>query len=128
MSADFGEHPGGHFTLSTLKDLRKKNFELVAYSTHDRKDELSNNFKSLFSKWNSIQNKSDKEVINQILDDKIHILIDMQGHSAKNRLPIFFYKAAPIQATWLGQGSSGISEIDYFIGSPHITPKEEEKY
>ena len=128
VSADFGEHPGGHFTLSTLRDLSKKNFELIAYSTHDRKDELSSNFKSLFSKWNSIKNKSDKEVINQILDDKIHILIDMQGHSAKNRLPIFFYKAAPIQATWLGQGSSGISEIDYFIGSPHLTPKEEEKY
>ncbi len=128
VSADFGEHPGGYFTLSTLRDLRKKNFELVAYSTHDRKDEASNNFKNLFSKWNSIQNKSDKEVIAQILDDKIHILIDMQGHSGKNRLPIFFYKAAPIQATWLGQGSSGISEIDYFIGSPHITPKEEEKY
>ena len=128
VSADFGEHPGGHFTLSTLKDLSKKNFELIAYSTHDRKDELANNFKSLFSKWNSIKNKSDKEVVNQILDDKIHILIDMQGHSGKNRLPIFFYKAAPIQATWLGQGSSGISEIDYFIGSPHLTPKEEEQY
>jgi len=127
VSADFGEHPGGHFTLSTLRDL-KKNFELVAYSTNDRKDKLSNNFKNLFSKWNSIQKKSDKEVINQILDDKIHILIDMQGHSAKNRLPIFFYKAAPIQITWLGQGSSGISEIDYFIGSPHLTPKQEEKY
>jgi len=128
VSADFGEHPGGYFTFSTLRDLSKKNFELVAYSTYDRKDEFSNNFKSLFSKWNSIQDKSDKEVVNQILDDKIHILIDMQGHSAKNRLPIFFYKAAPIQATWLGQGSSGISEIDYFIGSPHITPEEEEKY
>ncbi len=128
VSADFGEHPGGHFTLSTFNDLKKKNFELIAYSTHDRKDELSSKFKSLFLKWNSIKDKSDKEVINLIVADKIHILIDMQGHSAKNRLPIFFYKAAPIQATWLGQGSSGISEIDYFIGSSHITPKEEEKY
>ena len=128
VSADFGEHPGGHFTLSTFNNLKKKNVELIAYSTHDRKDELSSKFKSLFLKWNSIKDKSDKEVINLIVADKIHILIDMQGHSAKNRLPIFFYKAAPIQATWLGQGSSGISEIDYFIGSPHITPKEEEKY
>ena len=128
VSADFGEHPGGHFTLSTLTGLKKKNFELIAYSTHDRKDKISSNFKTLFSKWNSIKDKSDEEVLNLIVDDKIHILIDMQGHSAKNRLPIFFYKAAPIQATWLGQGSSGISEIDYFIGSPHLTPKDEEQY
>ena len=128
VSADFGEHPGGHFTLSTLTGLKKKNFELIAYSTHDRKDKISNNFETLFSKWNSIKDKSDEEVLNLIVDDKIHILIDMQGHSAKNRLPIFFYKAAPIQATWLGQGSSGISEIDYFIGSPHLTPKDEEQH
>ena len=44
------------------------------------------------------------------------------------RLPIFIYKPAPIQASWLAQGSTGISEIDYFIGSHHITPKNEEKH
>ena len=54
--------------------------------------------------------------------------MDLQGHSANNRLPIFMYKPAPIQATWLGQGSTGIPEIDYFIGSTHITPENEEKY
>ena len=52
----------------------------------------------------------------------------MQGHSAYNRLPIFIYKPAPIQASWLAQGSTGIKEIDYFIGSQQITPKNEEKH
>ena len=65
-------------------------------------------------------------MVEQIFKDGIHILIDLQGHSANNRLPIFMYKPAPIQATWLGQGSTGIEEIDYFIGSNHITPKEED--
>ena len=54
--------------------------------------------------------------------------MDLQGHSQKNRLPIFMYKAAPIQASWLSQGSTGIPEIDYFIGSSHLTPKEEEHH
>ena len=48
MSADFGNHPGGFFTLSTLRELRKKNFEIVAYSTKDRSDDLSSSFRSLF--------------------------------------------------------------------------------
>ena len=127
VSADFGNHPGGLFTLSTLIELSKKNFELIAYSSNDRKDEIAKQFKTLFLKWNSIERKTDAEVINQISEDGIHILIDMQGHSAKNRLPIFINKPAPIQATWLGQGSTGIPEIDYFVGSPHITPENEEK-
>ena len=72
--------------------------------------------------------KKDDKVVEQIFKDGIHILMDLQGHSAKNRLPIFVHKAAPIQASWLAQGSTGIPEIDYFIGSPHITPKSEEKH
>lgn len=127
VSADFGNHPGGYFTLSTLRELRKENFNLIAYSCFDRTDDYVYHFKPLFSKWHSIEKRNDKEVVQQIINDKIHILIDLQGHSAKNRLPIFIYKPAPIQITWLGQGSTGIPEIDYFVGSKHITPKKEEK-
>ena len=128
VSADFGEHPGGFFTLSTLRELIKKDFELIAYSNLDRQDRYAHHFKSLFSKWRSIEKQKNNEVIKQIVKDGIHILIDAQGHSAHNRLPIFIYKPAPIQVSWLGQGSTGIPEIDYFIGSSHLTPKEEEKY
>ena len=128
VSSDFGNHPGGYFTLSTLRELRKKDFELVAYSTYDRKDEFSHHFRPLFHKWDSIQNKKDIEVIEQIFKDGIHILIDLQGHSAKNRLPVFMYKAAPIQVSWLSQGSLGIPEVDYLIGSPQVTPENEEHH
>jgi len=127
VSSDFGSHPGGFFTLSTLKELKNKNFELIAYTNFFRKDDYVHNFEPLFSKWHSIVKKDDEQVIKQIMEDGIHILIDMQGHSAHNRLPLFIYKSAPIQASWLAQGSTGIAEIDYFVGSKHITPKEEEK-
>ena len=128
ITADFGNHPGGFFTLNFLKELKKKNYELIAYPTIERNDEISHHFRPLFTKWNLIEKKSDEEVIKEILDDGVHILVDAQGHSAKNRLPIFFYKPAPIQITWLGQGSTGIHEIDYFIGSNHITPKNEDDH
>jgi len=128
VSADFGNHPGGFFTLSTLRELRKKNFELIAYATTDRKDEFSHHFKPLFMKWNSVEKEKDEKIVEKIFKDEIHILIDLQGHSDKNKLPIFIYKAAPIQLSWLGQGSTGIPEIDYLIGSPHITPKDEENH
>ena len=128
VSADFGNHPGGYFTLSTLKELKNKKFEFVAYATTNRKDEFSDHFKPLFSKWNLIEKKKDEEIVEDIFKEGIHILIDLQGHSSKNKLPIFMHKAAPIQVSWLAQGSTGINEIDYFIGSSHITPAKEENH
>lgn len=128
ISADFGNHPGGFFTLSTLRELRKKNFDLFSYSTNDRRDEFSHHFKPLFLKWHSIEKEKDETIVKKIIKDGIHILIDLQGHSAKNRLPVFIHKPAPIQLTWLGPGSTGIPEIDYFIGGPHVTPKVEENH
>ena len=86
----FGNHPGGYFTLRTLNKL-SKDFELIAYSNFDRKDETSEKFKKIFSEWNIIDKMSDEEVVLKIQNDKIHLLIDMQGHSAKNRL-FFFTK------------------------------------
>jgi len=128
ISADFGDHPGGFFSLSVLRELRKKNFDLIAYSALDRNDEFSSHFRPLFSKWHSIKNKKDEEVVKQIISDGIHILMELQGHSAENRIPIFTFKAAPIQVSWLSQGSNGVPEIDYLVGSPYITPQDEEKH
>jgi predicted O-linked N-acetylglucosamine transferase (SPINDLY family) len=54
--------------------------------------------------------------------------MELQGHSGKNRIPIFMYKPAPIQVSWLSVGTLGLPEIDYLIGSPYITPKNEENH
>ena len=79
VSSDFGNHPGGYFTLSTLKEL-KKNFDLVSYACADRKDDFSHHFKNhLFSKWRLIEKQEDEEVVKQIIDDGIHILIEMKS-------------------------------------------------
>ena len=125
VSGDFKQHPVGFFLLDMLKHLKNKNLELVAYSNFFKKDNLSVELKSHFTNWREIENKNDVEVINQIRKDGIHILFDLSGHSAKNRLPIFINKPAPIQVSWVGYAAStGIPEIDYIIGDPYVMPPE----
>ena len=129
ISGDFKEHPVGYLLKDTLKYLKEKNLKLFAYSNTLKKDNYSLKLKSHFNSWNEIYNKTDKELVNQIRNDGIHILIDLSGHSAKNRLPIFINKVAPIQITWGGYpGSTGISEIDYIIGDGYVTPFKDKKY
>ena len=129
VSGDLREHPVGFFLLNTIKNLKNKNLELFAYSNYKIKDKINIKLKSHFTNWREIESQSNMDVINIIRKDKIHILIDLSGHSDKNRLPIFINKPAPIQATWISYpGTTGIPEIDYIIGDQFVTPENESKH
>lgn len=129
VSSDLKNHPIGYFLFETLKYLKDMNIELVAYSNLIQKDEdsLTNELKNFFSQWHRVKNMNDLELINLIRHDKINLLIDLSGHSAKSRLPIFINRPAPLQITWAGYlDTTGLKEIDYIIADPFVVDKIQE--
>ena len=129
VSPDLCNHPVGLFLEDILKLIDVSNFKLFAYSNLQNEDELSKRIKPLFSSWKQIINKDDLATAQMIHDDQIHILFDLSGHTVENRLPVFAYKPAPIQVTWLGYwASSGVAEIDYFLGDRYRTPNKDKDH
>ena len=129
VSSDLKNHPIGYFLCETLKYLKDMNLELFAYSNLIKKDEdsLTCKLKNFFSQWHQVKSMSDLELINLIRQDKINLLIDLSGHSAKSRLPIFINKPAPLQITWAGYlDTTGLKEIDYIIADPFVVDKIQE--
>ena len=125
VSGDLCRHPVGHFLESVLSHINPDRIELIAYSNSNIIDDLSKRIKPFFSKWKSIYNQSDEAVANIIHSDKIHILVDLSGHTAYNRLPVFSWNPAPIQVSWLGYfATTGLNEMDYLLGDPYVTPPE----
>ena len=127
VSGDFGSHPVGYFLEGLLSHLKSSSIELVAYPTQNREDDpVAKRLAGLFHVWSPLVGVSDEAAARKIYEDSIHILIDLSGHTAQNRLPIFAWKPAPIQVSWLGYfASTGIPEIDYVIGDPYVTPLNE---
>ncbi len=129
VSGDFRSHPVGFFLEDFLFELQARDLELIAYPTVAISDELTKKIKPLFSKWRPICGTTDEAAAKMIKEDNIHILFDLSGHTNFNRLPLFAWKAAPIQVTWLGYfATTGISEMDYLLGDPYVTPATEEHH
>ncbi len=124
VSGDLRQHPVGFFLEAILTHLDPAQVELVAYSMTQKEDALTARLKPRFAAWNVIRGKDDATVARQIRDDGIQILIDLAGHTGDNRLPVFAWKAAPVQASWLGYwASTGVPGMDYLLADPVSVPE-----
>ncbi|BFG75034.1 tetratricopeptide repeat protein [Paraburkholderia terrae] len=126
VSGDLRTHPVGIFTESVLRHIDRSRVELIAYQTNDIEDDITQRLKPLFDFWTPLWKLSRDAAAQRIFDDGVDILLDMAGHTAFNRLPVFAMKPAPIQVTWLGFfASTGIAQIDYVLGDRYVLPPEE---
>ena len=58
-----------------------------------------------------------------IHEDTIDILVDLSGHTARNRLLVFAMSPAPVQVTYLGYpATTGLSEIKYRLTDAWADP------
>jgi predicted O-linked N-acetylglucosamine transferase (SPINDLY family) len=127
VSGDFYRHPVGHFLTGPLRAMDRNAFELFAYSSNLREDEVTAELRQRFTAWRSVYGQSDADLARQIHDDRIDILVDPSGHTEHGHLGVFAWRPAPVQVTWLGYfATTGLREIDWKIGDPWVTPREEE--
>jgi predicted O-linked N-acetylglucosamine transferase (SPINDLY family) len=124
VSADLKMHPVFFWVSSLLKYIQKDNFEIYCYA-NNAKNPLAESLQC--HKLEYIYHLSDRELAEKIYADEIHILVDLSGHTAGNRLNTFALKAAPLQITWLGHiGTQGLPEIDYVITDEYYVKHGEE--
>lgn len=130
VSGDFREHPVGFFLENALGALVKRSagrLQCVAYSNHAFEDAITQRLRSNFQLWRSCVGLSDAALAKQIYDDAVDILIDLSGHTASNRLPVFAFRPAPVQVSWLGYfGTTGVQAMDYLLADPWTLPLSDE--
>ena len=126
VSGDLRNHVVARFLESVLENFDKSRLEFVAYSNFPKEDKVTARLKPHFARWNMVVGLSDDRLASLIHEHAIDILIDLSGHSVHNRLPMFAFKPAPVQATWLGLfATTGVPGMDYIISDPHIAPPHE---
>ncbi|MGN6317621.1 O-linked N-acetylglucosamine transferase, SPINDLY family protein [Trinickia sp.] len=129
VSGDLKTHPTGHFLESILAHVDRSRIDLVAYPTRRVEDALTARIKPYFSAWTPLASMNDEQAAARIRDDRIDLLLDLSGHMNFNRLPLFAWRPAPVQASWLGYfASTGLPAMDYLLGDSHVLPPDAQPY
>jgi len=129
VSGDFGMHPVGYFLRSFLPRVNPKRIRLIAYSTKRRTDEVSAELQNCFSEFHRIEHLADHDAAQLIHSHRVRILFDLSGHTLFNRLPLFSFRPAPVQVSWLGYfATTSLDEIDYILGDPVTLPDREQTH
>jgi protein O-GlcNAc transferase len=129
VSGDYREHAVSYFVEQVFRNHDRARIELFAYSTHPQRDAVTVRLQVLVDHWVPLIGISDTTVRDRIEADGIDVLIDLSGHTAHNRLGVFARRAAPVQVYYLGYfASTGLREMDYWIGDEILTPAETDNH
>ena len=129
ISPDFRIHPVGFLIRPIMECHDRENVEVFAYGRVALDDALTRQIKKAADHYRGIYSLSEEERVEQILEDKIDILVDLAGHTGGNCLEVLAYKPAPVQATYLGYfDTTGMEQVDYFLTDDKMSPPESQQY
>ncbi len=127
VSPDFRHHSCRYFLEPLLSHHDKKEVEVTAYAELMGEDEVTWRYKGYVDHWVVTSGLTDDALAERIRTDGIDILIDLAGHTDKNRLGVFARKPAPVQVSWLGYGyTTGLTAIDYLLTDGVSAPEGSE--
>jgi protein O-GlcNAc transferase len=123
VSPDFREHPVAYFIEPILTAHDRTGFEVIGYADVAGPDAVTRRLQSHTDGWRSLAGLTDEEATEIIRKDEIDILVDLTGHTGKNRLLVFARKPAPIQVSHFGYpDTTGLATMDYRITDSYADP------
>jgi protein O-GlcNAc transferase len=123
VSGDLLSHPVAWFLIPVLEHHDAAHFETYCYS-NGHVDDMTGRVRAAADHWRPIARRSDEQVAELIRADAIDVLVDLSGHTPRNRLAVFARRVAPVQATWLGYlNTTGLRTMDFRIADRFTDPE-----
>jgi predicted O-linked N-acetylglucosamine transferase (SPINDLY family) len=130
VSSDFREHAVGFAMTDVLEEHNRNAFEIHAYYCGiDRIDPTRARIRESVDDWFEINGLTDDKVVAKLREDKIDILVDLNGYTKDSRAKVFALRPTPILVNWFGfPGTMGTSHHHYIIADERIIPRGSECY
>ncbi|RLN24384.1 putative UDP-N-acetylglucosamine--peptide N-acetylglucosaminyltransferase SEC isoform X3 [Panicum miliaceum] len=124
VSSDFGNHPLSHLMGSVFEMHDEDIVEVFCYAlSRDDGTEWRQRIKGEAEHFIDVSEMSSDMIAKVINEDKIQILINLNGYTKGARNEIFAMQPAPIQVSYMGfPATTGASYIDYLITDEFVSP------
>lgn len=124
VSSDFGNHPLSHLMGSIFGMHDRENVEVFCYAlSQNDGTEWRQCIQSEAEHFIDVSSMSSDMIARLINEDKIQILVNLNGYTKGARNEIFAMQPAPIQISYMGfPGTTGASYIHYLITDEFVSP------
>ncbi|XP_077228749.1 tetratricopeptide repeat (TPR)-like superfamily protein [Tasmannia lanceolata] len=124
VSSDFGNHPLSHLMGSVFGMHNRENIEVFCYAlSQNDGTEWRQRIQSEAEHFVDVSSMSSDLIARMINEDKIQILINLNGYTKGARNEIFAMQPAPIQVSYMGfPGTTGATYIDYLVTDEFVSP------
>lgn len=123
VSPDLREHTVTKFVSAFIQHHDRAQFEVSCYSDAERPDHVTERIKGWSEHFHDTRGLSNPAMERLIRSHAIDILVDLRGHAADNRLPLFARKAAPLQMNMVGYfNTTGLVTMTHRIADWHMDP------
>lgn len=113
LSSDFHQHSITYFLEPILENAEKNSFESHIFTLSSHRDEVTERLDQAADHWHLCNAMNLKQLAEYIAAQQIDILVELSGHFAGNKLPVFAARPAPVQITFIGYGNTtGLSRIN----------------
>ena len=124
MSGDLFGHAVASYLVPVIEHLASDpGIAMHFYHNHVEEDQTSERFKAHAATWRNVAGMSDHAFLERVRNDRIYIVIDLSGHTGRNRLVALARRAAPVQASWIGYpATTGLAAMDYYLTDRFVAP------
>lgn len=124
VSPDLRRHSVAAFLEPILAAHDPTSVEVTCYSNVAEPDAVTERLRGLVPHWRDIASLADEAAAAVVVADRIDVLVDLAGHTARNRLALFARRPAPVQVTYLGYATTtGLLAMDYRITDGWLDPE-----
>lgn len=130
FSSDFCDHPTSHLLAGVCEAHDRSRFEIRGYSFGpDDQSATRARLTRAFNEFVDVRALSDVELAERIAQDEVHILVDLNGYTKRNRAQVLEFRPAPICVHYLGYpGTLGSPCVDYLIADSFLISPDAERF